>query len=128
MAFNSKRYTRHFGGAMMVYSVVCLAALSALGRYEFEPLVAAAVALSPVLPMLYALRAFIVEFRSVDEFHRRVQSEAIIWGAGLTGFGTFAYGFAELAIELPSVPTLMILPVMIMLYGFSSIVLYRSLK
>lgn len=128
MAFNSKRYTRHFGGAMIVYSAVCIAAMSALDRNEFEPLVAVAIALSPVLPILYALRAFIVEFRSTDEFHQRVQSEAIIWGAGLTGFGTFAYGFAELAIELPSVPTLMILPIMILLYGFSNIVLYRSLK
>lgn len=112
----------------MVYSVVCIASLTALGRYDFEPGAAIAVALSPVLPILYALRAFVVEYRSLDEFHRRVQSEAIIWGAGLTGFGCFAYGFAELAIELPRIPILMVLPIMIVLYGLSSVLLYRSLK
>ena len=128
MAFNSRRYTIHFGGAMMVYSVVLIASIAALNRLELDVLPAVLIALAPVLPVLYALRAYVVEFRSIDEFQRRIQAEAIIWSAGLVGFGSFAWGFVEIAVDVPRVSFIWILPALIAVYGLTQCVLMWRFK
>ena len=128
MPFNTRRYVVHFGGAMAAYTVVLILSVMALNRFDLSVPVAAAVALAPVLPVLYALHAFIVAFRQADEFHRRVISEAIIWAAGLVGFVSFAWGFLEVAIEVPHIPYIWVLPALIGTYGIMQTILYRRLK
>lgn len=128
MPFNTRRYLVHFGGAMAAYTVVLMLSVMALDRYELSAPAAAAVALAPVVPVLYALHAFIVAFREADEFHRRVISEAIIWAAGLVGFVSFAWGFLEVAIEVPAIPYIWVLPALIGTYGVAQCILYWRLK
>jgi threonine dehydrogenase-like Zn-dependent dehydrogenase len=128
MPFNTRRYLVHFGGAMAAYTVVLMLSVVALDRYELSVPAAAAVALAPVVPVLYALHAFIVAFREADEFHRRVISEAIIWAAGLVGFVSFAWGFLEVAIEVPAIPYIWVLPALIGTYGVAQCILYWRLK
>ena len=66
---------------------------------------------------LYALHAFVVRFRAVDEFLRRVESEALLWGAGIVGFASFGYGFLEGSINAPQISMIWVLPALIATYG-----------
>ncbi|WP_300527875.1 hypothetical protein [Maricaulis sp.] len=128
MPFNTRRYLVHFGGAMAAYTVVLFISVAILNRYELSVPATIAVALAPVIPVLFALHAFIVAFREADEFHRRVISEAIIWAAGLVGFVSFAWGFIEVSLDVPHIPYVWVFPALIGTYGVVQCLLYWRLK
>ena len=113
----SKRYLVHFGGAMLVYTGTVLASVWAINGLEVTGWPAAALSLMPMVPALYALHAFVVRFRAVDEFLRRVESEALLWGAGIVGFASFGYGFLEGSINAPQISMIWVLPALIATYG-----------
>ncbi len=112
-----KRYLVHFGGAMVVYSLVVFASVWAINGLDLAGWQAGALSLMPMLPALYALHAFVVRFRAVDEFLRRVESEALLWAAGIVGFTSFGYGFLELSIDAPQISVIWVLPALIATYG-----------
>lgn len=129
MQANAKRYMLHFGGSMLAYMVVLFGSVAWLNGHDTGPLVRGLVALLPIIPGLVALWAVMVFYRSLDEFKQRLIAEAMIIAALLTGFGSFAYGFLEGALDLPAIPTIWIFPVMIGLWGlvgcFQKYVVYR---
>ena len=113
----TKRYLVHFGGAMLVYAGTIFASVWAINALEVTGWRAAALSLTPMVPALYALYAFVVRFRTVDEFLRRVESEALLWGAGIVGFLSFGYGFLEGSINAPQISMIWVLPALIVTYG-----------
>ncbi|MCH7563012.1 MAG: hypothetical protein IH968_04215 [Gemmatimonadetes bacterium] len=119
----TKRYLVHFGGAMLVYSGVVLASVWTINGLEVTGWRAGALSLLPMVPALYALHAFVVRFRAVDEFLRSVESEALLWGAGIVGFLSFGYGFLEGSINAPRISMIWVLPTLIATYG----IIYRVL-
>ena len=54
-------------------------------------------ALVPLIPIVFALRAFLRFFHRVDELQRRIQLEAFAWSFGVTCVVTFGYGALEYA-------------------------------
>ncbi|WP_417477767.1 hypothetical protein [Maricaulis sp.] len=118
-----RRYLIHFGGAMLGYTALLFASIYALNTYELTPVWRGTLALLPVLPGLYGLYAVMVFYHSRDEFKRRVISESMLIAALLTGFACFAYGFAEGAVDLPSISLIWVLPAMIGLSGLVACVL-----
>ena len=46
----------------------------------------------------------------MDEFRRRIVSEAILWSGGIVGFATFGYGFLEGSIDAPYISMIWVLP------------------
>ncbi|WP_291843994.1 hypothetical protein [Maricaulis sp.] len=129
MAANARRYMLHFGSAMVLYMATLFGSVFLLESASFGPVVTGLVAVLPVLPGLGALWAVLTFYRSMDEFKQRLLAEAMIISALLTGFGTFAYGFLEGALELPPIPMIWIFPAMIGLWGlvgcFQKYVVYR---
>jgi hypothetical protein len=117
MPAHVKRYLVQFSTAMAGYMVLLFGSVYVLEAQEFPAGVRAALALLPVLPALYAFYAVIVFYRALDEFQRRVISEAMIGAALFTGFASFSYGFLEGSLDLPVIPMIWVFPAMIGLYG-----------
>lgn len=113
----AKRYTRHFLFWMMVYAVTVIATSYIHNHMDLPVSARIALALTPVLPTLMALREFIIFFRAMDEVQARIEAEAILIAAGVVGFGSFAWGWVELWMELPFIPMIWILPALIASWG-----------
>ncbi len=118
-----KKYLSQFSGAMGAYVGTLIGSIALINNNEFSTALTAAIVLLPVLPALFGLVAVVTFYRSMDEFQRRIVSEATIAAALLVGFATFAYGFLEGALELPVISMIWILPAMIGLYGLISAML-----
>lgn len=119
----AKRYMIGFGGAMIGYMVVLIGAVTLLESREFGVVPTALLALAPVVPALFALREVFIFVRRMDEFQRRIVTEAFIGAALIIGLASFAYGFLEGALELPVIPMIWVLPAIIGLYGVLTCVL-----
>ena len=76
-----------------------------------------ALALAPITPMLYFVRALIVFYRTRDELQRRKMAEATIASTFVVGFGTFAWGWLEIAGLAPPLPSVWILPALFGAFG-----------
>jgi phosphate/sulfate permease len=74
------------------------------------------------------LRAYAVFVDAVDEFQRRIQSEAITISAGVVGFGSFAYGFLEEWAGFPHLPLIWVLPALIGVWGAAACVIRLRYK
>lgn len=112
----AQRYTREMIIAALLYSVIVFAGAYAT-RLQLPHWVIIAAAIAPILPALMMLRAYVTFVNAVDEFQRRIQSEAVMIAAGITGFGTFSYGFLEEWAGFPHVPLIWVLPILIGSWG-----------
>lgn len=81
--------------------------------------------LIPVLPAAGMLIVIVVFVRSMDEFQRRIITEAILIAAIIVGLGTFTYGFLQGALDWPDIPSLWILPALIAIQGVASFIVRR---
>ena len=99
----NKRYTVHFTLAMLAYMLVLFGSVTAINNGELSGWSAGLASLTPLIPAFYALRAFIVRIREMDEYQRRIATEAILWAAGIVGFASFGYGFLAGAVEVPEI-------------------------
>lgn len=121
-----KRYRNRFIWGMLGYGALLTTSLLLLGNGVMtNRLLAAVVALVPVLPLLYAMAAVVGNARHQDEFRQRVHFEAVLITALLTGGLTFSYGLLEAAGLVPHLPTLLIAPFMIVVWGVSNALILR---
>ena len=67
----------------------------------------------------------VIFVRSMDEFHRRVISEATLIAAIVVGLGTFTYGFIQGALDWPDIPTIWIMPSLIAVQGVATFIVRR---
>ncbi len=112
----AQRYAREMIIAGLLYSVVVFAGAYAT-RMDVPHWVIIVAAIVPIIPALMMLRAYITFVNGIDEFQRRIQSEAVMIAAGVTGFGTFTYGFLEEWAGFPHLPLIWVLPILIGSWG-----------
>jgi hypothetical protein len=93
----SKTYTREFLTAMITYAVVLLVSVSLLQHVPSEAWWRIPLALTPIIPIIFALRAFLRYFHRIDELQKHIQLEAFAWSFGITCVVTFGYGVLEYA-------------------------------
>lgn len=103
---------------MAAYTVLVIVSVTVLntvdsGAWRY------AVAVLPVAPLVFAMRAFIRHLRRMDELQRRIQVEALALGFGATVMITLTYGFLENA-GLPRLSLIWVAPLMISLWGLGS--------
>lgn len=124
----AKRYRRDVAIAGAIYLVLVFGA--ALWIRNFDPPQWAVIVLSlaPVAPALMMLRAYIEFTRSMDEFQRRVQSEALIVASAIVLFGSFAYGFLEEWADFPHVPMIWVFPAFCIAWGLASFFIRRRYR
>lgn len=113
-----KRYLIEFGGSMLAYSIVLIAALLLIQAYPHASW-RFAVAVAPVIPICFALLAFLRALGRMDELQRRIQLNAVGFGFGATAIVTFTYGFLEL-VGFPPISYIWVLPLMVALWGIGS--------
>jgi hypothetical protein len=111
----TKRYAREFTVTMIAYVVVIIVARLTLNNLGDSPW-RFAIALLPIIPVIFLVIAFIRYLTGIDELQQRIQLQAIGFAAGTTGLLTFAYGFLEL-VGFPKFSTFFIFPMMVMLWG-----------
>ena len=122
----NRRYFIHFGAAMAAYVVTIIGSVFLIKQTGMDGWAAGLVAITPIIPALYALHAYVVRFRELDEFQQRVISESILWAAGLIGFGTFGYGFLQGVGVVPPLDPIWILPTLIFSYGLIAAIRLRA--
>ena len=110
-----KQYRRAFIGAMLVYSLVLVIAVSIVNRIGDSPW-RFPVILLPVIPLLVALWAFLRYLRQLDELQRRIQFEGFAFSLGMTAFVTVTLGFLE-RVGFPQIGMIWVAPMLIAFWG-----------
>ena len=123
-----RRYTRGMLLASGLYTAVIFAGVYAIDNFDLPRWAVIAAAVAPLLPALLMLRAYLTFFGEIDEFHRRIQSEAVLIAAGVVGFGSFAYGFLVEWADFPHLPLIWVLPALIACWGLAAFFVQRRYK
>ena len=76
------------------------------------------IAILPMVPIIFIIIAIMRGMRDSDELQQKIQSYAIMFSAVATGLITFSYGLLE-NVGFPPFPTIWVLPMMFMFWGFS---------
>lgn len=118
----AKTYSRDFGLSMVLYVGAILGTNFYLeGQEDSVPqLVAALIALLPMLPIVMAARAVLVFSRSWDELQRKQALEAMLIAFFIVGMGSFSYGFLE-GVGFPKLEVIWIFPALIMTQGLAQV-------
>lgn len=112
----NKRYRRQMLTWAITYCLVTYASVHTLKNAGIEHFgLRTLIALLPMLPIAW-VGILIVRFtRSLDELQRKIQFEAVVFSAVLTGLFTGAYGFME-GVGYPKLDTVWILPMLMVLW------------
>jgi hypothetical protein len=116
----AKAYIIEFGTAMLAYSIVLPISITYLTHHPDAP-ARVIIALTPVVPMLFALAAMLRFIGRMDEMQRRIQLDAFAVAAGATGLCTFAYSMLE-NVGAPPIGLEWILPFIIVVWGVTGAV------
>lgn len=93
----SKTYTRAFLTAMIAYAVVLVVSSALLQNSPSDAWWRIPLALTPIIPIFFALRAFLRFFHRIDELQKRIQLEALALSFGVTCVVAFSYGLLQYA-------------------------------
>lgn len=126
----ARRYLREFVPAMLGYLIVLPMSIVLLLQVDMPPALQGTVALLPVLPTLFVLRAIVRHMLRQDEMQQRIELQSVAVTCGLIGVGTFTVGFLQNVQLLPSPRWLMlwVLPLMIGTYGVTRAMITRRYR
>jgi len=113
-------YFKELGGAMALYALVLVGALS-YGQTLPPGALQTAIYVSPMLPFLLAVWAIVRQIHRSDEFIRKTTLEQIAIAAAVTAGWTFTYGFLENA-GYPKLSMFTVWPVMGAVWGVIAVV------
>ena len=113
------RYYRELTGALVLYAIVLVAALS-IGKRMPPGAAQPLLYVSPMLPFLLAVWAVVRQIRRSDEFVRKTTLEHVAVAAAVTAGWTFTYGFLENA-GYPRLSMFTVWPVMGAVWGVLAI-------
>ena len=121
-----KRYLREFLPAMGAYTLVMLTVWP-LARTTDDHMLRALIALAPVVPILFAVRAIIRHILGADEMMQRLHLEALAISAGIIGVVSLTAGFLAAAkvIELHGSILLWVFPALAATFGVVRMVAAR---
>jgi hypothetical protein len=122
MKQGARTYLIEFGLSMAAYAL--LLPLSVLLIDESQPVfLRSLLAVLPVLPLVFAFRAYLRFVGSSDERQQRIQLQALAFAAGVAGLSTFTYGLLVENAGLPPLSLVWVFPLLIVLWGLASAVL-----
>ena len=125
-----RRYTRAMVVAMAAYAALLIVSLLLLRQIE-GPGLRALVALLPVPPIAFALRAIVRYIRDSDEMQQRIELEAVCIATALVSLLYLAGGFLQVAkvIDLPAGAVLIwLFPLVCLTYGLAKVVVARRYR
>lgn len=122
-----RRYLREFLPAMGAYLVTVIGSVYLLKHVD-EPVLRALVALMPVPPIAFAMRAMVRRIRDADELQRQIELEALSVSTLLVSLGYLTAGLLQKArvIDVPSSAAMIwVFPLVCIVYGFAKILVGR---
>ena len=125
---NGRRYMGNMAVASVLYTAAVFGGAFAIRGGEAPQWLAIIAALLPLLPALLMLRAYIIFLNGLDEFQRRIQTDAMLIAAAVVGFGSFAYGFLEEWANFPHVPLIWIFPALCGTWGLATCIIRLRYK
>lgn len=113
-----KRYLREFLPAMTAYVVVMLTVWPLL-RTTDDRMLRTLIALAPVVPVLFVVRAILRQILGADEMMQRLHLEALAISAGVVGLASLIGGFLAAAkvIELDGTILIWVFPALAATFG-----------
>ena len=105
------RYVVELSAAMIGYGALLFVSVYVERTVTLSPAARYAVLLLPMLGAAAAAWAILRHVRRIDELQQRSTLESLAFSFAVTAFGTFAWGFAEIA-GAPKLPTFAIWPIM----------------
>lgn len=124
----ARRYRRDIGVAGLLYVACVFGGALAIRNLDLPQWAVIVLSLIPVAPALLMLRAYIEFTRAMDEFQRRMQSEALIVATAIILFSSFAYGFLEEWADFPHVPLIWVFPAFGFVFGIAHLIIARRYK
>jgi hypothetical protein len=121
---SSKLYTKEFLLAMAAYVIVLLVSVTLINISPASAWWRIPLALAPVVPIIFAMIAYMRFMIRMDELQRRIQFEALAFGFGGTAILTFSYGLLE-NVGLPHISWIFVFPLMCILWGIGSAIASR---
>ena len=123
----SRLYLKEFGGAMVAYVVVLIVSITLINISPNAAWWRVPLALTPVIPIIFAMIAYMRFMRRIDEMQRRIQFEALAFGFASAGIITFSYGFLE-NVGFPHISWLWVWPLMMALWGIGGAIAARRYR
>lgn len=124
----SRRYLRASWPAMIAYALVLFASLRWIRAGIDSVPLRAAVAILPLLPLLFFVRAALRYLREIDELQRRIETESIGIASLLVALLYFAGGLLEqakvLALDAGAV-MIWVFPLLCGIYGIAKMALTK---
>ncbi len=115
----SLRYLREFLPAIAAYVIIVVTVLP-LAEHVDAVALKVVLALLPVVPIGFVMRAMVRFLMGCDELERQQQLQAISIAALTVGMASFAVGFLQAAgLLVLQAPLIWILPAMIAIYGLA---------
>jgi hypothetical protein len=112
-----RKYATGIAVYMAIYAALVFGAALIIRNFDAAQWLRVILALLPIAPALLMLRSYLTYLNAMDEFQRRLQTDALLMAAGITVFGTFAYGFLEEFADLPHVSLLWVFPIFSFVFG-----------
>jgi hypothetical protein len=124
----ARRYRRDVAISGTIYVALVFGGALAISNLDPPHWAVIVLALLPVAPALTMLRAYLAFTRSMDEFQRRLQSEALLIASAVVVFGSFAYGFLEEWADFPHLPMIWVFPAFCGVWGIAHLIISRRYK
>ncbi len=115
-----KRYVRHFFTAMTAYMIIMLTIWPLVRTTESHGL-RVAIALVPVIPILFVIRALVRYILDADELVQRLHPEALAIAAGVVAVASLVGGFLAAAelITMDGSILIWVFPVIALVFGIA---------
>lgn len=121
-----RAYNREFAVAMIGY-VVVLFATTYIRNLNVGPVWGTVLAVLPVVPIAFAVRAFVRYLRGTDELQRQIQLESLAIAFGGTALVAITYGLLEYA-GFPHINPIWLYALMMTLWGITAAVTSRRYR
>lgn len=124
----AQSYMRGMAVAALLYMAVVAIGVGAIDYMHPPRWLLIAIAFAPLAPAALMVRIYLEFFRAMDEFQRRIQTDAMVITLGVVGLGAFTYGFLEEWAQFPHVPLIWVFPAMILVWAAAQVVVRRRYR
>jgi hypothetical protein len=126
----ARRYRREMILASLAYVGVIFISVYVARHFTPPRWVSVGMALASAAPVFMMLRAYGRFFEGLDEFQRRVQSDALAIAAAIVGFAAMTYGFLESFAGFPVFEgaLMFVLPAIALVHSVASVFIRRRYK
>lgn len=108
----SRTYNKQIALTMMVGYPICLFGAVFLIKQAPESWWVSLVALVPMIPILFGLRAVLQFMDRMDELQRQIQLTSLAIAAGGTSIVTLTYGFLDALADFPRLSWIWVFPIL----------------